>query len=181
LALAVLAAAIVHHLRWSQQFYGLKTLPVGNGGDVIMTYGSEVRPKGKIVAEALRWIEERTPDEATLVGFPEGIMLNYLARRETSTPCMNFMMTEMILFGEEDLLDGFRSRPPDYVALVHKDTSEFGFRFFGSDPRYGRRILEWVNEHYETAALFGAEPLVDERFGIKILRRRDVPGGMGGG
>ena len=171
LAIGVLAAGVIFHLRWSNEFYRLKSFAVGGGADTILTYDPGVSDRGALTAEALRWIEERTQRGATMIGLPEGIMLNYLSRRATTTPCMNFMMTEMILFGEESLLEGFRSRPPDYVVLVHKDTSEFGVGPFGADPRYGRRIMEWVDRHYTTAALFGEEPFRGKRFGIEILKR----------
>ena len=101
-------------------------------------------------------------------------MLNYLARRPTRTTCMNFMMTEMILFGEQELLAALHADPPDYVLLVHKDTAEFGVGWFGQDRRYGEAIMNWVEQGYETVARFGAEPLRDRRFGISILKRADA-------
>ena len=52
------------------------------------------------------------------------------------------------------------------VALVHKDTREYG-REFGRD--YGRRLMAWVSARYEQAALYGAQPLTDGRFGVAIL------------
>jgi len=175
LAVAALAAGIVYHLRWSQEFYRLKDFAVGNGGDTILTYGAAVEPAGPAAALALRWIASEMPPDATFVAFPEGIMLNYLSRRPTTSRCMNFMMTEMIVFGEAPLLDGLKAKPPDYVLLVHKDTSEFGSRFFGADESYGRGILDWVRSNYGSAALVGHEPLRDEQFGIKILARTRGP------
>jgi hypothetical protein len=88
---------------------------------------------------------------------------------------MNFMMTEEIVFGEEVVLASLQRRPPDYVLLVHKDTSEFGYWTFGDDPYYGLRIMTWINRHYEPAALIGAEPFAGSTFGIKVLKRRLDP------
>jgi len=84
---------------------------------------------------------------------------------------INFMMTEMIVFGEDAMVAALAAHPPDYVLLVDKDTSEFGVGAFGVDPNYGRRIMAWIEEHYEEAALFGAEPFHNRGFGIRILRR----------
>jgi 4-amino-4-deoxy-L-arabinose transferase-like glycosyltransferase len=174
LAIALLAVCTIYHLRLSREIYGLKTEPVGRGGDTIVTFSAVYDDAGPIVAEALAWLEEHTTAEESFVGFPEGIMLNYLARRPTRTSCMNFMMTEMILFGEEELLGALRADPPDYVLLVHKDTAEFGVGFFGRDRRYGEAIMAWVNKRYRPVALFGAEPLRDSRFGIRIMKRADA-------
>ncbi len=171
LAFAVVAAGIVYHLRLSNEFYGLKDFAVGGGGDTILTYGPAVRQEGAAVALALRWMEAGMPPGATFVAFPEGITLNYLSRHPTTSPCLNFMMTEMIVFGEDWILDRLKARPPDYVLLVHKDTSEFGVGYFGADPAYGRRIISWVNRNYAPLVLVGQEPLKDDRFGIRILAR----------
>ncbi len=172
MAIALVAVGMVYHVHWSHEFYRLKTLPVGSGGDTIVTYDPALSISGPATSEALAWLAENTSPEDTLVGFPEGIMLNYLARRATRTTCMNFMMTEMILHGEQPLLDELRSDPPDFVLLVHKNTAEFGVGYFGRDPRYGRAIMDWVEENYDARVLFGNEPLRDDRFGIKILERK---------
>ncbi|MFH0981307.1 MAG: glycosyltransferase family 39 protein [Planctomycetota bacterium] len=44
--------------------------------------------------------------------------------------------------------------------------------FFGTDPRYGKKIMDWIKDEYEDAKQIGYEPLKDGRFGIKILKRR---------
>jgi Dolichyl-phosphate-mannose-protein mannosyltransferase len=170
LALAILVAASVYHLTRSHKIYQLKNFAVGKDGDIILTYGPKVRISGRVTALALEWIEEKTPREATFVGLPEGIMLNYLSRRTATLPYVNFMMPEIITFGEKRVVDDFKARPPDYVMLVDNDPSEFGVGQFGADPRYGKKIMDWVNQSYEPVALIGSEPLQGRNFGIKILK-----------
>jgi hypothetical protein len=171
MTVALLAAAIVHHLKWTNDFYRLKNFPLGRGDDTIVTYVPEVDSHGPIVAAALRWIEENTPRDATLVALPEGVMLNYQTRRKTTVPQVNFMMIEALVFGEDALLHALKKQPPDYIILVQKDTSEYGVARFGADPRYGQRTMQWLNEHYAPAALIGAEPSQGGGFGIKFLQR----------
>jgi hypothetical protein len=172
LSIAVVLAAVLYHLRWSRAIYSLKDLPVGRGGDVILTFGPSVLESGAITAEALRWIEENTPAGSTLVALPEGIMLNYQARRRTAMPFANFTMGEVLRFGEDRLLESLAGHPPDYVALVHRKTEEFGVGRFGADGRYGRRVVAWIEAHYATVARFGGDPVADDAFGIRILGRR---------
>jgi hypothetical protein len=100
-------------------------------------------------------------------------MLDYLARRTTSVPLVNFTTGEVLVWGETPLLDALQRRPPDYVALVARHTGNLGLGRFGAVPGYGRRVVDWVESRYETVARFGAEPLAGEEFGIRILRRRD--------
>ena len=172
LAAGLLCGGILFHLRWAGELYAMKSLPVGNGGDRIMTYDNRQRPHGKAVTTALEWIERRMPEDATFVALPEGVMLNYLSRRIWPARCINFMMTEMLVFGEEALLAQLEENPPDYVLLVHKETREFGVGYFGSDPLYGRSILEWIELRYMPFGVIGSPPLTDGRFGISVYTRR---------
>jgi hypothetical protein len=172
-AMAVLVVAIFYHLNWSQKFYRLKDFAVGQGADTIITYGPKVRVAGLVTALTLEWIEEKTSRGATFVGLPEGIMLNYLSRRTTTVPYVNFMIPEMIVFGEPRMLNDFKSRPPEYVMLVDNNSSEFGVGPFGSDPRNGKQIMDWVNQNYQPVTLIGSEPLQGGNFGIKILKHSE--------
>ena len=106
------------------------------------------------------------------MALPEGVMLNYLSRRENPTPYFVFMLVESMAYGEDNMLRSFKRAMPDYFIIVHKDTTDYGIRFFGVEQRYGKAIMEWIYQNYETQALFGHEPLKNERFGIKIMRRK---------
>ena len=119
------------------------------------------------VADALR---EREATE-TLAVLPEGVMINYLARRTNPTGHVNFMPPELLIFGEEQILAAFRRNPPDLVALSHKDTREYGVAFFGQG--YGQQLYGWVQANYRPIALFGDPPLQPgSHFGIRLLERR---------
>ena len=171
LVVAVLATGVVHYLKVSNHFYNLKDFPIGKGGDMFMTYRPERVFPVTVMDSAMQWIEEKTPPFATVTALPEGIMFNYLTRRTTSLPVINFMMAELVIFGEVRILDDFKARPPEYVLLVHNDTTEFGLGPFGVDPKNGRQIMQWVNHNYTPVALIGAEPFQSKVFGIKILKR----------
>lgn len=47
-------------------------------------------------------------------------MLNYLLRRRNPTPFTIVQTTEIILYGENLILTGFRSHPPEWIAVVHR-------------------------------------------------------------
>jgi hypothetical protein len=106
-----------------------------------------------------------------VVVLPEGVMINYLARRSNPTTYVNFMPPEVIMFGEDDIVAGLQAHPPDFIVLCHKDTSEYGAPLFAHD--YGQKIARWVHDNYEAMVLLGDPPFVKvDRFGILILRRR---------
>jgi hypothetical protein len=106
----------------------------------------------------------------SLVALPEGVMLNYLARIPNPTPYVNFVPPELLFFGEPAWLAALEAHPPEAIALVHKDTSEYGYRFFGRD--YAREVARWVESGYRASASFGQEPLQPgSGFGIRIVVR----------
>ena len=163
-ALAAIMAAVAVHLALVNLWFGRKTQLVGRGADVFRTDGRGVAANWAIDA-----IEQHAAKDQTLAVLPEGAMLNYLTRRRNPTPYISFMPLELLLFGEDRILASFKQNPPDFVVLCHKDTSEYGYRFFGRD--YGQKLYRWIRRNYRRVSLLGAQPLRDEHPGILLLQR----------
>lgn len=139
---------------------------VGWGADAFLA-----DERGEAAQVAMQWIRRTMPAGATLAVLPEGAMINYLARRSNPTPHINLMPVELTIFGEERVVSDFKARPPDFVLLCHKDTTEYGPPLFGRD--YGQTIATWIRENYDEVALIGNRPLEDpDRFGMLLLRHR---------
>jgi hypothetical protein len=164
---------------------GLVFAYLGMQGDILARkdrwvagpFGDRLRAdpvRGELVNKALEVFPAMIREGHTVAALPEGVMLNYLLRRPNPTPYTNFMPTEMILYGEEKMLDAFRANPPDWISLVHKDTSEFGFRFFGQD--YGKALFAWIMEAYEPVGVVGAMPLATQQHGILLMKRKEPQG-----
>ena len=105
-ALAVLTVAIFAHLQVQQSYSRWKTHPVSTGADLILS-----DPRGEMVNAALSAIASRIQSNQTLTVLPEGVMLNYLSRRTSSVPLMNFMPLEFTLYGENHISEAFRAHP----------------------------------------------------------------------
>ncbi|MBW2295598.1 MAG: hypothetical protein JRG94_25350 [Deltaproteobacteria bacterium] len=164
---AILAVALGLVARTDANF-ARRTEPIGHGSDAFL---SDFRTKD--VSDALVFLERLDADTRVAV-LPEGIMLNYLARRVTPTRYINFMPPEMSLYGSDTIIEAFRRDSPDYVVFVHKRTGLYGVPFFGRD--YGRALHSWVIANYHVVETFGGRPFDEKtRFGITILAR-DVPG-----
>jgi len=165
-ASGVLAVGTAAHLRRTGHFLERKNTVIGAGRDA---FRADVR--GTLVKAALADLAQRAAPGETLAVFPEGVMLNWLSRRINPTPYVNFMPPELLLFGEQRIAAAFRAHPPDWVLLVHKDTSEYGYPFFG--PDYGRELATWIQESYEPVSLQGQPPLQPGTiFGIQLMKRR---------
>lgn len=163
-AVAVVVVIVIAHLKAYAFWFNQKTFLVSSGPDAFVADG-----RGLLMEAALRDLSRRMGPDETLAVFPEGIMLNYLARRVTPLPYLSLPPFILHTQGEDTVLSTLRAHPPDYIALAHKDTSEEGFQLFGRD--YGQRVYAWIRNHYRDVALFGAPPLRDERFGILLMRR----------
>jgi hypothetical protein len=141
---------------------------LGSGGDAFFSDAATAA----VISVVLSELEDR-PAQETLAVLPEGVMLNYLARRRNPTGHVNFMPPELLIFGEAEILAAFREDPPDWIALTHKDTREYGVGFFGRG--YGRDLYAWVRDHYEPVKQVGDAPLEPaSRFGVALLARRDL-------
>jgi hypothetical protein len=143
------------------------TYSLGQGGDRYRT-----DTNAAFFDAFLAHARETMPAGSTLSVLPEGAMLNYLLRIPSSVPYTILMPPEVFTFGESSMLEAFRRSPPDFFLLLHKDTSEFGFRFFGRD--YGVSLMAWIRTAYEPIWALGSTPLQTEAGGLLLLRRRDA-------
>ena len=165
-ALAALAMVTAGVLGESHRQWQGKTHAVGAGRDLHFA-----NARGPYVTAAMDAIAGLEPRDGTLVVLPEGVMIDYLLRRRSSIPYLTMLPSDLATFGEDELLASLQRSPPDFIALVHRDSSEMGPRLFGRD--YAQRTLGWIRAHYVPAATVGDPPLqADTRFGIRLLRRQ---------
>lgn len=171
--LGLLAISTLSMLQVSAFYFGSRSHPIGEGRDAFRTDA-----RGLQLQPALDELAARMRPGDTLLVLPEGVMLNYLLRVRTPARHLNYMPPELILFGEETILEELRASPPRFVAIVHKDTSVYGVPWFGRD--YGRSIAGWVHSRYRPVARYGEPPLAPGSFfGVDLLERR--PGEGSGG
>ena len=176
----LLLIGFVQFIGLSWLFYQDKTFPVGPQQDTIITYKADTEPAGPALEEATEWLTANTRPGDTLGVLPEGALLNFWSRRRNPTgflhPGFPGARPSVIWpFNDDALFEAYRQHPPEYVALVHRDGSEWGGAYFGQKKGYGLELMHWIRENYELARLIGAEPLVKDAFGIKILRRKVEP------
>ena len=170
-ALGVLLAASLSYLSRTNHYISKKHITVGTGSDAFLADG-----RGPPVNFVLGEMTSLLGPDQTIGVLPEGVMINYLVRRPSGWRHTNFMPTEVALFGEDAMVADMKSHPPDYIVLVHKETSEFGFRFFGKD--YGTRMMAWIDQNYSELGLAGDRPFVDPyRFGMLLMKRKPQSAG----
>jgi len=167
-ALAALLVATFAHLKGGiDGQIRQRVNTVSTGGDAFLADG-----RGLFVNKALEALRLHARPDQTLAVFPEGVMINYLSRHVNPTPYIVFIPVEIALFGEDRMVASLEAHPPDYVMVVHRETSEYGVRSFGRD--YARNIYAWIVANYRPITLIGAPPFQSGRFGILLLQKRDT-------
>jgi hypothetical protein len=165
------AVTIIMMVYTSSQWIARRTHPVGDGADRF--YADE---RGQIMDAARREIMLRTGARDTLVPVPGGLMLNYLSRRTDPARYQNYWPAEVMLFGEDRMLADLDAHAPEWIVLVHADTSIYDAPFFGRD--YARGIAAWIRDHYHAVGPpIGARPFVSDKFGVLLMRRNSPPVG----
>jgi hypothetical protein len=166
-----LVGMIAPYLGVSNAVYQTKTLSIGSSTDRFYAASAPGEWQGSAVRDALDEVD-RLAASGTVAVLPEGVMLNYLSRRDSPLRVVNLMPPELLAFGEDDVLQSLEAAPPDLVLLVHKDVSEYGYPLFGTDVRYGERTLRWLESAYEVTRDIGSDPMSASGFGIRVLRKK---------
>lgn len=161
----LLVIVVAGHLLITSQVLESKQTPVASGADRFIADW-----RGGSVNVLLEQLGKLARPGQTLAVLPEGVMVNYLARMPSSTRYTNLMPVEFAMYGEDAITRDFATHPPDWIALVHKDTGEYGKRFFGKD--YGQSLMQWMTQHYVLVGGLGATPFEGDAFGVILLQRK---------
>ena len=163
-SLALLLPGIVLIVSHSQGLLQAKTIAVSEGRDQFYTFSRELEPTGDIV-RAVTFTLKTAPTGSTMVVFPEGVMVNYLARFASPLPTYFFLSTD------GQLVQRLRANPPDLVVLISRDLREYGVAGWGEKAGAGKEILDWLAADYRPAATVGGDPLDAKQRGAVLFRR----------
>jgi hypothetical protein len=163
-ALAVLAMLAYVSLWISNQNLKEQRHAVGSAGNHFFT-----DERAGILNDAAAWLGQNTRSDQTLTVLPEGLLLNVLAQRQTSIPYLSTLPSDIAMFSEPRILEALRENPPQFIAIIQRETSDFGQRNFGAD--YALDLRNHITQNYHPVHLAGAIPYTSENFGILILER----------
>jgi 4-amino-4-deoxy-L-arabinose transferase-like glycosyltransferase len=193
LACLLLATGFAQLILFSKFVYQQKTVAVGEGADMLWTFGpdfqptketpgqsgregfikGQTRPAGLLMGQALTWMQSNTPPNSTVTVMPAGIMLNYMLRRSNPTPYMRWNPPELAVFGQDNMNRAVEEAKPDYIVVLGVDTTEFGVHFFGDSDSFGRELMHWISQSYKPVCWLGHDWNKDGEFGIEILKRSE--------
>lgn len=167
--LVLLAACSGIFLR-SQSLYELHTFAVGTGRDQFFAFAPAQDASGFLVEQVVEELRRRPTHDRVLV-VPEGLMINYLARRPS--PLTEWIFIDLSLAGEAEarLVAKLAANPPESVVLISRDLREHGITSFGAPGQPGSAMLDFFWRHYEPSHRFGGNPLDPQGQGALILDR----------
>ncbi len=171
LSIILVAIFLVMEIGGISDMYLIKNYPIATDKERIITYDPWLGMEGPVIDATLKKINETIkPDENFLV-IPEGILLNYLTRRENPSPYTSFLLGDLVMHHEEKMVERLSRRLPDYVILVDRGVGEWGFRKFGVDT--GSKISGWVIKNYVPVYSIGNIPFQSSRLcnGVIIAKR----------
>ncbi len=128
---------------------------------------------GQAVDGALNFIIRNTGPQEFILGLPEGSCLNFLAARPA--PLRYEVLTPGFLDAEaqKQAIQQLRKKRVRFVFLMNRPSREFGATAFGRD--YCQMLMEWIEQNYEVAVVFGQgvsgnSVIGDKNFFIKCYR-----------
>jgi hypothetical protein len=169
-AIAFLVLTVGIHLSLIAKPLRKMNVRVGTGADAFLA-----DPRGIVANEAIAMIEANVGPKQTLAVVPEGVILNYLTRRPNPTPYYSTIPIEMILYGEDAIVEAFAKTPPDFLAFAHRPTPEYGLAWAYFSGNYGVRLGEWLHDRYQQVGIVEDPVRPDIQFGWVMLLRRKAP------
>ena len=139
----------------SKKLEEAKTLEIGHGSDLFYSYTKQVNPDGEIVRNFYEILSKSSAKD-TLIVIPEGIMINYLARKKSSLGIQTFYSNRQV---EESIVDELKIKSPNWVIFMSRDLTEYGVSKFGAHGQCGEIIVNFLNKYYTKYQTIGQDPI----------------------
>jgi hypothetical protein len=173
MAVVVAAACFTLH-SVSQRYYSARTFAVGSGSDRFLASPPEVEASAWLIDKTVDEVR-RLPTESKVLVVPEGLMINYLARRKS--PVSEWAFIDITLAGEAEarVVGKLAADPPEIVVLISRDLREHGIARFGGPEQLGRKMMDFFRRNYRLTRHWGGDPLDPQGGGAFLLQRVPRP------
>ena len=170
--LLVFALSIKNHFDVSRSYYRSKTLKVSSPRGSLYVYDSESNYRCR---ELIEYLSRETKTNETVAVMPEGLAINFLSGR--ANPLYHYSYLPMELQNsrtEDNIISDMIRKQPDFMVLIQRDASEFGYAAFGLD--YGTKVWRYVADNYSLSRQFGPLPFASGHFGAALFKRNQTDG-----
>jgi hypothetical protein len=151
---------------WSAAYYERRTAIMVSDKGTFAWFDDD---QTQAVFMTITWLHRNTPADATVAVFPEGVGINFFAGRKDPLKYCNFMPPVLQYIGYDKLVEDLAANDVDYVVIIGRGASDYGYPFFGVD--YGQGLMNWIKQHYHLEQVIGAMPFNGDRFGAAVYRK----------
>ena len=128
------------------------------------------RDQASALTQLLEFFRDKR--DYSLLVLPEGNMINFLLDSIPKTYSYAYVPGLLKTPAQEDrIIREIREIPIDYVLVVTRWTTEFGFPVVGVD--YAWRLKQVIDANYQSVAQFGPPPFSRKGFGMLLMERKD--------
>lgn len=110
---------------------------------VVNNMNSYVKTPDKIV----EYVKENTKPTDKVVVFPEGMIINFLANRQSDGFYNSLLPLYVETFGENKIVEHFKQNPPQMIILNNLNMKDYYFEYICKD--YALDFCGFVQENYE--------------------------------
>lgn len=96
--------------------------------------------------ELIGYIDKNTKKTDRVVVFPEGLMINFFAQRQSDGFYNSLIPLYVEVFGEDKLISHFKNTKPEYIIFDNQDTSDYYFKYICKD--YAVSFCNFVAKNY---------------------------------
>lgn len=156
----VIALVCALDLGQQRERYSVKTFPIHSSRG---TFYDSNEDRARVLNEFIQLVHDDT-----LAVMPEGLTLDYLTHSRTPLTYHTFTPVETADPAvEHSIIGEVLAHPPNRVAIVPRDTREFGYRGFGID--YDRQLVGYLLEKYRVERRF-----LEPRYELLLLRYESI-------
>jgi len=149
----------------SSNLYNTKNIQFETSRGIIM---ESANIEAALVAQLLIDIDKNTAPTDSLLVMPEGVSVNFFTKRNNPTKYYTFLPPDIRTVGEEKIINAIDSAKVKYIAVIYRNTLEYGFGQFGTG--YALKIADWIKNHYEPLKQYGAGPFDPQYPGAIIYK-----------
>ena len=96
--------------------------------------------------ELIKYIREKTPEDAKILTMPEGAMINFLSQRDSDNNYYYLIPVNVEIFGQESIVENLKKNPPDYILMNDLIYGVYASRNFCG---YAPKVCEFVAKEYK--------------------------------
>ena len=101
---------------------------------------------GNSIGDLIKYIQNNTAPSDRVVVYPEGLIVNFLANRDSDNKFYSLIPLYVETFGEELIAKRFEYMKPEYIVISNYNTSNYYYSYFGQD--YAGNLYEYIIKNY---------------------------------